>query len=83
MKKVHISLFSKKGEQLISAIGLIDTEAKVMFIPKVSKKGTNYIDVVNYDEMHGNIVSQYGYTEDDRTFVNNYYVNELIEKGTK
>ena len=83
MKKVHISLFSKKGDQLVSAIGLIDTESKVMFIPKVSKKGASYIDIVQFDEIHGNIVTQYVYTEDDKCYVNNYYVHDLIEKGSK
>lgn len=79
MKKVHISLYSKKGDQLISAIGLHDTENKVLYIPRISKKGMAYIDKVDYDEIHGNIVSEYVYTEDDRTFVNNYYIHELSE----
>lgn len=80
MKKVHISLF-KKGEQVLSVVGLLDTEQKVLLVPKTSKKGTNYIDVVKYDEIHGDIVSEYGYTEDDRQYVNNYYVHELVEKA--
>lgn len=83
MKKVLINLFSKKGDLLIDAVGYVDTEAKVLYIPGISKKGRPYIADVKIDYIKGNAAVQTVYTEDDRQFTNIYYIYELTEKGTK
>lgn len=84
MKKVHICLYSNRtGDPIVSAIGMVDTESKTLYIPKVSKKGTAYIDVVVCDSITGRDAIQMVYTENDRVFENHYYIHELTEKGNK
>ena len=85
MKKVHITLKSKKGDTLISAVGFIDTETKKMLIPKVSKKGMPYIDTVDCEDIR---TTDYGYMvinvvvgKDDRMYVNTYYLDDLTKES--
>lgn len=87
MKKVYISLYSKKGDKLISAMGFINVETKTVYIPKISKKGTAYIDeiVVDYLEVstNGYLATEIVYI-DDKVFSNTYYLSfPNDKKGAK
>ena len=83
MTKVHITLKNKKGDTLISAVGLIDLETKDMLVPKVSKKGTPYIDIIKCEDVrkteYGYIVINVDVSNDDRVYVNTYYLTDLTK----
>ena len=87
MVKVHISLKSRKGDTLISAVGFIDTEKKAMYIPKVSKKGMPYIELVICEDLrttdYGYIVNNVVVGNDDRMYVNTYYLTDYTKQKAK
>ena len=81
MKKVYISSFKRNGDKLVSAIGLLDEEAKVLYLPGYKKeKDLTYIREVAIEHL---VKTDNGYKADtwDGEYVNTYYVRELTEKG--
>lgn len=81
MKKVYITKVLK-GKEPIHSIGFIDTEAKKLYVPFVSKKGMSIIDTVDIDylsktEDDGYRCEQVIVTEDGKHFVNVYFANLL------
>ena len=84
MEKVFITKVLANKET-IKSIGLLDKEAKKLLVPFVSKKGTPMISVVDYDYCtktdNGYCLEVVTITDEDRHFVNVYYVNPV--KGDK
>lgn len=84
MQKVYITSYNKKGDLLFSAVGMHDTKAKVIYIPKVSKKGIAYFEEVEYKQLRTTKTGSYAIDDiiyiDDRAFVNTYFFRELNEK---
>lgn len=82
MEKVFITKVLKEETQ--KSIGLLDTEAKKLYVPFLTKKGTPMIDIVDYDYLtkakDGYCIEEVVMVE-DRHFVNVYYVNPV--KGEK
>ena len=79
MEKVYITKVLK-GKNPINAIGMIDTDAKKLYVPYVSKKGTPVIDVVDVDyltSVDGGYRCEVIVIVDDRHYMNVYYANTL------
>ena len=84
MEKVFISKVLK-GKDPQNAVGMIDTEAKKLYVPFVSKKGTPMIDIIDVDYLSK---TENGYRcevvridENDRHFINVYFANKFTKKG--
>lgn len=79
MEKVYITKVLK-GKDSQHAIGMIDTEAKKLYVPYISKKGTPVIDVVDIDyltKLDDGYRCEVIVIIDDRHYMNVYFANTL------
>ena len=79
MEKVYITKVLK-GQNPLHAIGMIDTEAKKLYVPYVSKKGTPVIDIVDIDyltKVDDGYRCEVITIVDDRHYMNVYFANTL------
>lgn len=83
MEKVYITKVLK-GQEPTHSIGLLDTAAKKLYIPFVSKKGLSVIDIVDIDYLtkvkDGYCCEVIVITQDGKHFMNTYYANLLKDK---
>lgn len=84
MEKVFITKVLK-GKDPQKSIGMLDTEAKKLYVPFLTKKGMPMIEVVDYDYLtktkDGYCLEVVIITDEDRHFINVYYANPV--KGDK
>lgn len=84
MEKVYITKVLK-GKEPVHSIGMIDTAAKKLYVPFVSKKGTPMIDIVDVDYLNktkDGYCCEVVYIDDnDRHFINVYYATKLNKES--
>jgi hypothetical protein len=84
MEKVFITKVLK-GKEPAKSVGFIDTAAKKLYVPFLSKKGMPLIDVVDIDYLNkvenGYRCETIVYDDEDRHFVNVYYATKLNKES--